>query len=434
MTESQAIKSRVAQTATALIVGGLAATAQAQEVPKPVFEAQDRLDPGTDIFDPPGDPDSQYGGITAGLFKLRPSLAAAVMLDSNVRPAPVSDADVAGIIEPRLVIQSESQRYSLNGFALARLARYADARTENVEEWQGGFQFRLPMSQILRLDARAEGGRYIEDRADSFSPTAALNPVAYDRINGRIGLNATPGRLVIVPSFTVDRLAYHDNFEAAAPTVVRPESSRSLVRYGPTMLLGYTVSLDTLVYVGGDYNWRNYDRDVGPTRDSHGYAIYGGVRFRPSRLTRLDVALGWQRQDYRLPYRTPDGLYFNASADWSVTPLTLVSFDLTRDISESGSLLSGGIVRTRANLGVRHELLRTLRLEADVSLRNYRIEDLARSVRRANLGLGANYDVGRNIDVTARLDWRINRGRGALSLPAEDFERARVTVGVRYSL
>lgn len=427
---------RAGLTALAAFTGlgfGCTGQALAQDIPDPVFAQQEQLSSDAqDRFRPVRDDDPSATGVRAGPFIVRPSLEIAGLYDSNPLARPDAASDVGVSATPRVAVDLDSGVYKITAFAQASALRYADTDTENVEQMSVGGKFEQTINSILRVRVRGEAGSYVEERSAAFAERQSATPIEYDRNNAAVSLIFTPGSFVIVPAVEVDRLGYKDNSLASAPDTLLPQGSRSFVRTEPSLLVGWAISPATALYAGGSYNRRHYDYDIPFDRDSTGYTLYGGIRFQPSGLTRLDVALGYIRQEYRGALSDPSGLYARATFDWTPTPLTLVTANVQRDVSETGALFLGGSIRTRAGLRVTHELFRNLSLNSGVEWRLIEVEQTGTSNRRLQVTGRAQYRLNRNLEWFGTGEWLVSSG-DTVGI-SNNFDRIRARSGIRFRI
>ena len=428
-----------AAVAAALLTPALLApmAVAAQDVPDPVYAAQGSLEvPGTvDPFMRPDRPELAALGVRLGGFTLRPSVELSAIANSNVRLLPTDQgADVGIILQPTVTLASDSGRYRLRAFATGSAVRYASKSTENVEQLFGGLSFDRPLGATSSVRVNVEGGRFVEDRAALFTPRNIRSPAEFDRLYGQVSGVVAPGRFVIAPSFEVDRLAYRDVRLEDAPRVTVDQSERSFARYNPALVVGYTVSADTTVFAGAEANRRDFDAARrGVDRDSSGWVLFAGARFRPTPLTRLEVAAGYLKQTYREPLKGPSAAYFRADFVWVPTGLTTVRFDVRRDVSETGAVLAGGATRTRVGGGVMHELLRNLILSASAEYTRFDFSTLDRVDDRIAANVEARYVANRKFDVFARADQVFVSTGDPIAFDPE-FSRTRVVAGVAWKL
>lgn len=410
--------------------------AGAQDIPDPVYAAQGAFEtPGAvDPFTRPDRPELAAVGARIGGFTLRPSIELSAIANSNVRLLPFDQGgDVGLVVQPTATLTSDSGRYRLRGFVTGTAVRYADKTTDNAEQLFGGVSLDRPLGATASIRASLEGGGFVEDRAALFTPRNSRAPIRFDRLLGTLSGVAALGRVVIAPSIEFDQLDYHNDRLADQPIFLLEQRSRSFTRFAPAAVLGYTVSADTTVYVGGEANRRDYYVPQLLDRDSSGWTLYAGARFRPTPLTRVELAAGYLKQSYRAPLRGPSAPYFRVSLAWAPTGLTTLRFDARRDTSETGAVLAGGAVRTRIGGEITHELLRNLNLSARIDHTRFSLAALDRTDSRTAANLGARYVANRRFDLFARAD-QVFVSTGDAVATDDDFSRTRLVAGVAWKL
>lgn len=429
----------VARRACAALALGVAAPAAGQTLPDTIFQAEGRdlRRDGDDRFVLDTSDRLEPKGVRAGPFLIVPQLETLLLADTNVF-ASGSDgqADVAAVAAPSVRISGLSPSYDLDAYVNARAQRHARFDTENVEALAAGLALSKTFGDNLTLSSRFEAATFTEDRAAQLAPLDNLTPVEVTRFTGRLGASATFGRLVLNGAFFTERTTFDDNLRRSDPTRVLVQRDRNLVQINPTAEIGYRLSPATLFYVGGSYNRRDYDfvpppGALLPSRDSEGYAVFGGVRFQPSALTRVDVAAGYQAQNYQAPFTDPSGLYFRATVDWTPRRTLLLRGEVLREISETGALLLGGATRTRVRVAADYLPTRRVRIGARADFIDIASALLPDSDRRVLGSLTGSYDLNRYVSFVS--DAAVLVSRPGLAI-ISDFERFRFTAGVRFRL
>lgn len=432
---------RAAAIAAMLCATGAPIVAHAQDVPEGVYEAgEGRARPGApSVF---GLPDEGWTRPSSrlGMFMLDLGIELGGLYNSNIIPnAPDKESDIAARVAPFAKLRSQGRGYDLSAYANGTLQRYSDVSGENYEALIGGLKFSRAFTRAVAIDAVLEGGTDVEDRFAQFGQSASLTPVRYDRVYGRIGTTITPGRVIIAPSFEINRLAYHNNKLRSAPDTVLIQDIRSMTRINPSIVVGYALTPTTVFYGGAEYNERRYDKDrlvtdingaiIANTMDSKGYVLFGGMQFQPSPLTRLEVRAGYQSQHYSGGLTDPNGLYLSASFDWQPLRTLFVQASLKRDISESGALLAGGSVRTVAKAMLQYQARRDVRLLLTAEHRESTVKELDTRSGRSRLIGEAQYLAPSHFELFVRGEWGCNcRSDRALE---SQFGHVVVRTGIR---
>ena len=215
-----------------------------------------------------------------------------------MRVRPEGDAGARGLCRARFAahVQRRPQPCGrvYRGHA-DRLSRAVDGDGRHAGGGRGCRPQELSQTQPA-CASRRKAGRFYEDRVLSFTPNLSYRPVKFDRISGSVTPPPTSARLIVDAGgwrwiawpITTDCGCSGPEPDAGA---AHAEPNRGSSRCS---WLGYAVTNTTAVYGGVNANTRRYD--INERFNSRGFAVYGGVRLRPTSLTRLDVALGYQRQ------------------------------------------------------------------------------------------------------------------------------------------
>jgi hypothetical protein len=155
--------------------------------------------------------------------------------------------------------------------------------------------------------------------------------------------------------------------------------------------------------------------------------LLAGVRLELNRLIRLRAAIGTLWQDYSPPLRDIQGLYASVDLTWFVTELTTVEGSLRRDVSESGSEVSSGTLRTAGEIRIDHELRRHIILSAEAEQEHFDFSGVDRIDRRASLIFSGRYRANRWLEMNSSLRYlsQVSTGTQATS----DFDIVRLNIG-----
>lgn len=413
--------------AVSIAVAATASPAFAQETAESVFDPLDELDPSSEYFI---DLESAASGPRPAVPRpIEGSAGAAVLANSNLFATAENPTGALGVeVTPALRFRQAGPTLRLDGRIAGRARLYADHSTENLFTLDSGFDARWRATSDLTVSGSAFAGRFVEDRAAAFAPVDVRKPVRYERFGGTVAAQYTPGRLVFAPFAVVERSVYHDERRRSDPTLVSVQSRRNLVHLTPGLIAGYRSPGGTIVYAGIEGDWRYYDED--PTKDSSGYAAYGGIRLNAHRLVALRAELGYREQNYDAPLASPSGLLARASVEWVPNPLTLVRISYRRDISETGALAIGGAKRQTVEVNLDRTLTRALAL--GFKLRAQR-SDAAAGVQRADrltAMFEARYLLTARHELFASVEPLLSRNSGVLST-GQDFERVIALAGIR---
>lgn len=425
------------------VVGTLTGTAPllAQDAGDTPFGAEDTIEglrrvPGTDL---PVDQTLARPRIRANGFELSPVLQSHLLADSNPRARPDGPAGVSLVVEPRVDVLRRSRGLAANAYGFARVRRFISPTTENTQEYGAGLDVQRQVNRSLAIRARGEAGHYAEPRFAAFAADNALTPVEYTRFTGQLTAAFTSGRFAVTPSVEVDRLIYFDNRLADRPSIVLDQGDRTFTRTAGRLTVGTAGPAGVTALAGVEVNGRDYDEVRTFDPDSSGILLFGGVRLRPDPLVELEVVAGYLHQSYQPPFGSPSGVYGRAEARWTPTPLTRLTVDLRRDVSERGNLTQGGALRTRARVTFDYRARRDLLLEARLDARAFDVAEVVVDDFRTDASAGVSWRSAPGLELFARGRYLLSRfgvsDRDGAILPVADsrtVDQAQLLAGVRF--
>jgi len=186
----------------------------------------------------------------------------------------------------------------------------------------------------------------------------------------------------------------------------------------------YQISPNYQVYIRSRINDRNYKGTGDLNHDSSGYDIRGGVSFAPSSLFLGSIEAGYLSQKFSNPLIPEiNGPSFAADAKWLVTPLTTISFNADRLISETASVGHEARLDTVFGVGVDHELLRNLILFGAAKHIDQNFRGTSRNDEVVKVSAGIDYFTNPLARFGVRYDF-INRNS---NMPEFSFDDHRVT-------
>jgi hypothetical protein len=157
------------------------------------------------------------------------------------------------------------------------------------------------------------------------------------------------------------------------------------------------------------YSDTDYERPLAvglPNRDGEELRVIGGASFDLTALVRGEIGLGYVRRSYAAPiYPDMGGLAAEARFEYFASQLTTLSAAVRRYVEDSNIVGSGGYYATNLSLGVDHELLRNLLLNASAA---YEFDDYRGVIRSGDvfsLGGGARYFVSRSVGIAFDLGY-----------------------------
>ena len=337
-------------------------------------------------------------GMNTGGFIIYPSLTAELAHDDNLFATPGNKvADWRYSVQPALRVLSNWRRHALNFAAEISSTFHRKVRSENATSWSLGADGRIDVLQSTIISTELSYARRVEARGAITSLSGAAEPTRYGATDAGIEIehrvNRLSGRL---------RGAYTDlDYEATALTGGGSLSNQSRNRrvWSAEVRTGYEVSPKASLFARGTYNQVDYrlrPPDVTQDRGSSGFEAGLGIDFQISATLRSTMFVGYRRQSYADPsFNDISGFAYGADINWPITRLTTLRLFADSTIEEAVFSNSSGVLSQSMGLGLTHELLRNVRLEAQV-----------RMARADFRGIGRN-DESWNADI--KVDYLINR-------------------------
>lgn len=379
--------------------------------------------------------------IPLGPFAVMPQADVTLEYDSNILALENNvEDDLSVSVRPSIVMVAQGASFDLEIQGFAEGVRYLDRSLENYEQYGGTVEGRLEIQRGLTAEVDLGAGRYVESRTDSYAPANSLKRIEYTRLFAHGALEKTSGRLVGWLRYDVDRLDYDNGISRTAPIVPLFEENRSRTLYRPAIQAEYSFTPDTAIFGGVSYNWKIYDQNpplpfvvplpagVVGSRDSEGFVVSGGIRFKPTPLMELSVAVGYLEQYYFQPLQDVSGFSAEAKFRWLPTRLTTVEARFARELEEGGSLFPGNTFVNRAEGKIVHELLRNLLLTATAGYEDIDFENFDREDSRFEASARAEYKANRNLHFSLEYRYLTQDSNGAARL--RDFDQSQLLFSV----
>lgn len=332
-------------------------------------------------------------GVRVGSFVLRPSLTVSETYDSNVFASDTGEvSDFVTEINPNVVLESDWANHSLRLEADLEQSLHASEDSEDATDWSIGASGRVDVLNDTQLRAGLLYGSLTEDRGEPEDIGAAAEPTDYSLFEVSAGVIQRFNRLSVDVGAEYSELDFDDTPLIGGGVDENDDRDRSVLEIA--VEVGYELVADTIVFLRGTYNERDYDLDtpaVAVNRDSDGYELVAGATFELGSLATGEVFAGYQEQSFDDPSFSPvSGIAYGASIDWYVTPLTTVRLRADTAIEDTTSGGASAFESQSVGVGIDHEFLRNLVASLDVE---YTEEDFASSARKDEI-----YDVEVGID------------------------------------
>lgn len=370
-------------------------------------------------------------GIRAGAFIIQPSITVGESYQSNMflEDSGVTDTFLT-TIAPSLTIESNWNRHALRLEAGSELGFFSHDSDDDY------IDYNADLSGVLDITRRAHisgGFGYThghEARGTVDVPGTAAEPVEFDRFSGDILGEVSSGRFRF-QAFANTRLLDFDDVRLIGGGVGN-EDDRDRFELETGVEVGYSVRSGYEAFIRGSYLVTDYDNaldDDGVDRDSTGFRVLGGLKVDLTRLIEASVGVGYYERFYDDSTLDDEGGFaMDAEIDWSVTPITSISFSASSDILATTLTGASGATTTSGEIGLSHELRRNLTLQAFGGLTYIDYDGISRDDQIYSAGLGAEWKMTRRLTLIPSYDFQL-RDSNAAGL---DFTDHRVTLSLSY--
>ena len=370
-------------------------------------------------------------GIRAGAFIINPSITVEESYNSNIflEDSGVTDTFLT-TIAPSLTIESNWNRHGLRLETGAEFGFFSHDSDDDYIDYNAGLSGVLDITRAMRISGGFGYFRDHDQRGSVDVPGNIAEPVEFDGFTGDILGEMAFGRFRFEAFANTQYLDYED-----APLIgggVANEDDRDRFAAEAGVEIGYGVRRGYEVFIRGSYLVTDYDDavdDAGIDRDSTGFRVLGGLKVDFTRLVEASVGVGYLASFYDDPaLADASGVAVDAGILWSVTPITSIFLNASRDINETTLTGASGSTTTAAEIGVRHELWRNLTLGASGGFADIDFNGISRNDQIYSAGLGAEWKMTRRLTLAPSYDFRL-RDSNAAGL---DFTDHRVSLSLSY--
>lgn len=344
-------------------------------------------------------------GLRVGSFIVLPSLRNEVRFNDNLFATPNDKVDdFIFDLGPEIRAISNWRNHSLNATVSGNIGRYAERIAENYEDFLINLDGRLDITKDAKAFANLQANHLHEERgsvddANGRSPTTYNRYVAttrYEHGMNKIRLKAGAGATVLRydNTETTTGLIFSDNRDRVEYAANGRGEYMFFEKYGVFASLdGIDVNYDTVDTTGLLRSSTGYDARVGALIDFTGlltgeiYAGYVKRRYNDSALTDIGVPI------------------FGVGLLWNVSGLTTLEMEIAREIAETTSVGVSGILNTKAEVTVNHELKRNILLRGKLGYTDSDFRGTGRSDESYNGELGMTYLLNQNFSFEASLKY-----------------------------
>lgn len=351
-------------------------------------------------------PEYEALGINLGGFTAFPSVQIGAGETNNVLvTATQRRHDGFASVQPRLIVQSNWSVHAFRLDAGGNLLRYFNNEVRNEDGWRVSALGRFDATPDISLTLNGGTARQYESRFSSESLDNSRGAAPYQNSSARLLGKYEFGRTRIEVATNYNRLNYMDVRSFNGGTISQDQRDRDAI--DAVVHVERALTPDASVFAEGTYTDINYSQNLAngvPNRDSHEWKGMAGISFDLAAPFRGSLAFGFVHRDFQAQrYQNVWGTSVAGRIEWFPSPITTVTFDLSREIKEANRTLSSAYFANVAAIRVDHELLRNLLLNAGVG---YQIDDyfsLPGTVKIFRSQGGAKYMLSNSIAITADL-------------------------------
>ncbi|MCC7259762.1 MAG: outer membrane beta-barrel protein [Alphaproteobacteria bacterium] len=347
---------------------------------------------------PSGIPLDRSGGKLSTLY-LKPRLEVSTRYDDNIFLTETgTKSDRIDTASPSLALVSDWERHRVYASAKLEAVRYADASSENHDDWNAGIGGNIAIRDDMSLTLHAGTRQEREARTAPESGGAGVPMARIDRADTDVEFIHTSGIMewraaLESRHWRFDRNAVQDN----------TERNRSEIRATARATMG--LGEEWGVYIAPAYEIQDYAHATdagGVNRDADIAEILAGIAYRVTDLTRLEAGVGIAAIDPADP-ALKSGHTTAADMQLHWTPLDILEVDTTLHRRIDTTTLAGvsDIVVTEGRAEARYAYTEYLSLHAGFGLRH---RDFAGSTRKDDdtvLDAGMEYALTDAVALTA---------------------------------
>lgn len=361
-------------------------------------------------------PDYEAPGIRAGGFLVYPRLELQVERNDNIYAVETLEQDdTIYRVRPGISIESDWNSHFLAAYARGSLNRYADFDTEDTDEYSLGGDGRLDVARFSNIGYGVDFTSSFEPRTAPDSPDNAVEPTGLDTGQAYISGSRSAGYVKLSGRADWRSFDYDDNRTGAGGLIEQDTRDREVISLSGRV--DFAISPDTAFFFQATGNERSYDiasTAALPNRDSSGAEYLVGASFELGALVRGEIAAGYIEQDFdEAAYADSDGYSARAQLEWFPSELTTVTAYGGRSVEDSATPGVGGLLSSSLGVGIDHELLRNLILNAKLTWGRDEYEGIDREDTRLGASLGGTYLINRNLGINATVSTLDSDSEGA---------------------
>ncbi|MBC2665225.1 outer membrane beta-barrel protein [Novosphingobium flavum] len=321
--------------------------------------------------------------------------------------------DTVFSLRPAVSLATDLPRHRIELRGSGELRRFAHYTGENSETWD------LSLSGLAELggwiDVKPSIGiaRGIELRGSAGDQFLTDHPVAYTRKTYALSVARGQHRLRFAANGAIEEVNYHPT---SLGGVAVDLSARNFVRKAGSIRSDLDLGGRFSVFAELAGNRLSYDvpAQAGPGvggRNSSGFAVLAGARFRVTSLVDVEAGAGYLRQGFSGgPFRPVEALNYRLAGTWTPRPRWQVKAGVERSIDASPRLDTPALFRTTYRLSALYAQSSRLLLGAGAVYQREVYQAIDRTDRRFDANVTAQYRLAPGVGITAAGGYRHQTG------------------------
>ena len=376
-------------------------------------------------------PDTEPPPLRVEGFVVKPRLEQSIGYDNNVLGGANRQGSWLLGTAGSLLIGSAWSRDAFGVYLSAADARYfgqpLQSRTDGIASVGGSIDIgrdRLTLG-IAHLSQH-------EDRSD-LNALASDRPVGFRVDDARLSYTAVFDRLTITPEAELSAWHYGDT-TVLGQFARQTYRDRTMLRGGTTFRYEFA-PLRNIVLVTRALSQHYLNPLAGQASlNSSGYQALVGVDYDGDSLWRARILAGGETRQFAAPqYHAHTAFIAEGDLTWNPTGMTTVRASLSRTIEDAAQEGVSGFTYTAGKIGIDHELLRDVLINASAGLRHAAFLQGGHQ-SGASAGAGVTWLFSRYARVSATYDLNTAHGAGPLNSTTTGFARELALLTVRMGL
>lgn len=361
-------------------------------------------------------PDYEALGLRAGAFLVYPRLELSAETNSNIYATGAGEVDDRILhLRPELVVESGWSRHFLSAYARGSINRYADNGDEDTEELGIGTAGRVDVTRQANIGFGADYLSAFEPRTAPTAPRNAVAPTELDTVQTYLSASRSAGNVKLTGRADWRAYDYADGRDGLGTVIDQDNRDRDVASLSGRV--DFAISPDTAFFFQATGNTRTYDTVstvAAPNRDSSGSEFLFGANFELSAVVRGEMAAGYLQQDFdEAAFDDVEGFGARARLEWFPSELTTINVAGGRTVEDTPITGVGAFVSSSASVGLDHELLRNVILNARLTWSRDEYEGVDREDTRLGANIGGTYLINRNLGVNASVSTLDSESTGA---------------------